>query len=233
MIERIAVSTADGPIPADLAVPDGDGPWPGVVVIHDALGLRDDIRRNVARFADNGYLALAPDLYSRGGMMRCVGRVMTAVASRRGQAVEDIDATRRTLAARPDCTGKVGIAGFCMGGGFALVMGSKGFDASAPFYPSTLSSYDVLVPDSCPVVASYGRRDPVNIGKGPKLQRALEERGIAHDVKVYDQVGHSFANKLPAQPFMRIVGFGHDPAVTDDAYGRVFAFFDEHLGAPR
>jgi carboxymethylenebutenolidase len=228
-ISRVRVEAPAGPIDADLAVPDGAGPWPGVVVVHDALGLTEDNRTNLRRFADNGFLAIAPGLYSRGGV-RCVAKAMLAVQRREGEAVDDIRAARDVLTARKDCTGAVGVAGFCMGGGFALVMASKGFGASAPFYPSAAASYDSLVEGACPVVASFGRRDPINPGSGRRLERALNRHGIPNDVVTYPGVGHSFANELPGQRLVRIGGFGYDADVTDDAYRRVFAFFGEHLG---
>ena len=229
-IQRIAVPTADAAIPADLAVPAGTGPWPGVVVVHDAFGLGDDIRRNTARFADNGFLALAPDLFSRGGL-RCVVATMLAQQRVAGRAVDDLHAARALLSGRDDCTGKVGIAGFCMGGGFALVMGSRGFDAAAPFYPSVVRSFEALAEDICPVVASFGSRDPLNIRGGPRLRTALDRHHVPNDVKTYAGVGHSFANELPGQAVVRIAGFGYDAGVTEDAYRRVFAFFGEHLAS--
>lgn len=232
-VTTVEVATATGSIPATLAVPTGQGVWPGVVVVHDGFGLSDDIRRNAQRFADNGYLAIAPDLFSRGGYVRCVRTVLRAMAERSGEAVDDLHAARAVLADRPDCTGKIGIAGFCMGGGFALVMGTKGFDVSAPFYPSIMRDYGFLDEGSCPVVASFGRRDLLNIGNGPRLREALERNNIPNDVKVYPGIGHSFANELSAQPLMRIAGFGHDADATDDAYRRVFAFFGEHLAVGR
>ena len=79
------------------------------------------------------------------------------------------------------------------------------------------------------MVASFGRRDPIGRGASEKLQRVLDDKGITNDVKSYPKVGHSFANKLPAQPLLRITGFGYNQAATDDAWSRVFAFFDEHL----
>lgn len=66
------------------------------------------------------------------------------MAERSGQAVDDLSAARAVLAERADCTGRVGIAGFCMGGGFAVVMGTKGFDVSALFYPSIMRDYTFL-----------------------------------------------------------------------------------------
>ncbi|MCB0950047.1 MAG: dienelactone hydrolase family protein [Mycobacterium sp.] len=224
--------TATGPVSAVLAVPAGSGPWPGVVVVHDALGLSDDIRRNTERFADNGFLAIAPDLFSRGSYVRCVRTVLRSMAQRKGEAVDDLNAARGVLADRPDCTGRIGIAGFCMGGGFALVMGTKGFDAAAPFYPSIIRDYSFLDGGSCPVVASFGKKDVLNLGNGPRLRQALDRNDVCNDVKVYPGVGHAFANEIPGQPFLRIVGFGHDAEVTDDAYRRVFEFFGAHLANP-
>ncbi|MDT5344400.1 MAG: carboxymethylenebutenolidase [Mycobacterium sp.] len=57
----------------------------------------------------------------------------------------------------------------------------------------------------------------------------LDQNGIINDVKSYPQAGHSFANELPAQPLLRITGFGYNHAATEDAWARVFAFFGEHL----
>ena len=105
---------------------------------------------------------IAPNLYSRGGPIRCVTRVVRELRSLRGRAFDDVHASRDWLIADPRCTGKVGILGFCMGGGFALVMATHGFDAAAPFYPSfPADRYDEILDGACPVVASFGRRDPV------------------------------------------------------------------------
>ena len=100
---------------AYLALPRGTGPWPGVVVIQDAMGLSDDIREQADRLAAAGYLALAPDLYSGRGV-RCVIATLQASRSGEGQAYAEIDAARGWLAAHEDCTGRMGIIGFCMGG---------------------------------------------------------------------------------------------------------------------
>ncbi len=138
-------------------------------------------------------------------------------------------AARDHLKALPECTGRVGIAGFCMGGEFALVMSPKGFDASAPFYGTPLPrELSETLDGACPIVASFGARDPIGIGAPKKLQRVLDHKGIPNDVKAY-KAGHSFANKLPAQPLLRITGFGYNQEATEDAWARVFSFFGEHL----
>src|SRR3569623_732546 len=104
-----------------LATPPGQGPWPGVVVIHEAFGLNDVVRRQADHLAGAGYLALALDLYSDGGAARCLDSTFRALLTGRGKAIADIEAGRSFLKSHDSCTGRIGIIGFCMGGGFALV----------------------------------------------------------------------------------------------------------------
>ncbi len=229
-METITIDTPDGPIDALLSVPDGDGPWPGVVVIHDAFGYGPDNESISRRIAAAGYIAVTPNLFARGGWARCVTRVFREVLIKRGRAVDDILAARDHLLAMPQSSGTVGIAGFCMGGQFALVMSPKGFGASAPFYGTPLPrDLGATLDGACPIVASFGRRDPLGIGAAARLQKVVEEKGIPADIKVYPDAGHSFANQLPAQPLIRVGGFGYNESATEDAWSRIFAFFGEHL----
>jgi carboxymethylenebutenolidase len=229
-VTTIEIDTPAGPIDALLDIPDGQGPWPGVVVIHDAIGYGPDKESINSNIAAAGYAALTPNLFARGGWARCIIKVFRDLLTKRGRALDDILAARDYLQSLPECTGRVGIAGFCMGGQFALVMAPKGFSASAPFYGAPLPrDLSETLDGACPVVASFGGRDPIGIGAPVKLRRVLEQKAIANDVKVYPRAGHSFANKLPAQPLLRITGFGYNQATTEDAWARVFAFFGEHL----
>jgi carboxymethylenebutenolidase len=226
----IEIDTADGTIDGLLWLPEGEGPWPGVVVIHDAFGYSVDNKAVAARIAAAGYVALVPNLYARGGMARCITRVMRELLTKRGRALDDILSARDHLLALPECNGTVGIAGFCMGGQFALLMGPKGFAASAPFYGVPLPRpLEEVLEGSCPIVASFGQRDPIGIGAGAKLQTVVDRKGITADIKTYPKVGHSFANKLPGQPLLRVARFGYDEAATEDAWRRIFAFFAEHM----
>jgi carboxymethylenebutenolidase len=228
----IQIDTPDGPIDALLDLPQGQGPWPGVAVIHDIMGLGPDEESINERVAGAGYVALTPNLYSRGGRFRCVTRVMRELLTQRGRALDDILAARDHLQGLPECSGHVGIAGFCMGGQFALVMSPKGFGASAPFYGTPLPRHlSETLDGACPIVASFGSRDPLGRGAPDRLRKVTAAKRITTDIKVYPGVGHSFANTLPAQPLLRITGFGYDRAATEDAFSRVFAFFGEHLAA--
>jgi len=229
-VARIEIDTPAGPIDALLSVPDGQGPRPGVVVVHDAIGYAPDNESTSSRIAAAGFVAITPNLYSRGGRARCVTRVFRELLTQRGRALDDILAARDHVQAMPQCTGSVGVVGFCMGGHFALVMSPKGFGAAAPFYGTPLPrKLSETLDGACPIVASYGRRDPLGRGADAKLQKVVDDKGIPADIKQYPDAGHSFANKLPGQPLLRIAGFGYDEEATEDAYRRVFAFFEEHL----
>jgi carboxymethylenebutenolidase len=228
----IEIDTPDGPIDALLDIPQGKGPWPGVVVIHDGVGYGPDKDLISKRIAQAGYVALTPNMYARGGRARCISRVMRELLTKRGRALDDILAARDHLQSMPECTGRVGIAGFCMGGGFALIMSPKGFGASAPFYGTPLPrNLSETLDGACPIVASFGQRDPLGVGAPAKLREVTTSKNITADIKAYPGAGHGFANELPGQPLLRIAGFGYHRAAADDAWSRVFAFFGEHLGA--
>jgi carboxymethylenebutenolidase len=110
----------------------GPGPWPGVVVVHEVFGLDEQARLHTQRLAAAGYLALAVDLYSAGGARRCLVSTMRALSRGEGRAFADIDAGRRWLGRSPDHAGGIGVIGFCLGGGFALMTAAgHGFDAAS------------------------------------------------------------------------------------------------------
>lgn len=237
-VPETTIATASGELPVYLAVPDGDGPWPAVVVVHDALGMTTDLRRQAEWLADAGYLAAAPNLYNWGGRARCLVRTVRDSLRGEGRAFDDLDATRRWLVERDDCTGRVGVLGFCLGGGFALLLASGwGYQAAAPNYGMLPKEGEALLDAACPVVASYGGRDLSLKGAADRLERALTAAGVPHDVHEYPDAGHGFLNDhLPSEtplwariaaPLARTAH--HEPSAVD-ARRRIVAFFDEHLG---
>src|SRR5918994_5381090 len=165
-----------GDVKAHLAVPPvGAGPWPGVVVLHESFGLTDDIRQQADRLASAGYLALAPDLFTAGGALRCLKSTFAALSSGTGPAYGDLEASRALLAGRPDATGKVGVLGFCLGGGFALMAATRGFDAAAPSYGPLPKDPAQALRGACPVVASYGAGGRGLRGAAGRLEQVLTE----------------------------------------------------------
>ena len=222
-----------GPLPAYLAVPEGEGPWPGVVVVHDAFGLTDDIRRITDRFAAHGYLAIAPALFRRGTRLRCVVSTIRAVGGDGGAAATDVLAAAASLRADARCTGKVGSVGFCMGGGFSLLTAPSGvFDAAAPNYGIWPGNRDELA-RACPTVASYGAEDRMLRGAAAELEQRLTAGGVPHDVKEYPGVGHSFMNDwgtpAPLRFVERTAGLAYARPEAEDAWRRILDFFGQHL----
>ncbi len=218
---------------AYLAVPPvGQGPFPGVVVVHEAFGLTDDTRQQADRLAAAGYLAVAPDLFTAGGALRCLRSTFSALVSGEGAAYGDLEAARTLLAGRPDCTGRVGVIGFCMGGGFALMTAARGFDASAPNYGQLPKDPREVLRGACPVVASYGARDRGLRGAAATLEEVLTDVGVEHDVKEYAEAGHSFLNRHNAGPFgvlEKVAGLDYHHPSAEDAWTRILRFFDAHL----
>jgi carboxymethylenebutenolidase len=222
-----------------LAVPDGVGPWPGVVLVHEAYGVTEVMRRQVVRMAEAGYLALMPDLFSQGGARRCLVGTFRALRSGEGRAFVDIETARALLASRPDSTGVTGVLGFCMGGGFALAAAAgHDFGAASANYGMLPRDLDVLE-HACPIVGSYGGRDHSLTGAAAKLSAALDRYGVPQDVKEYPDAGHSFLNDAESGPravrllTKRILGAGPNPEAAADAWRRIEAVFAEHLATPR
>src|SRR6266545_1162878 len=171
-------------------------PWPGVVVLHEAFGLTEDIRSQADRFAAAGYVAFAPDLYTAGPKLRCVRRAFQDMLSRRGRTWEAIEAARAWLADQEECTGRVGVIGFCMGGGFALVAAAKyDFAAASVNYGTVPRHASAVLAGACPIVASYGKRDMTLRKAAAKLERTLDDLDVPHDVKEYPGVGHGFLGR--------------------------------------
>jgi carboxymethylenebutenolidase len=222
------------PLRGYLASPAGTGPWPAVVMIHEIFGLDDVMRGHADRLAGLGYLTLAVDLFSAGSTARCLVSTMTAMMRGRGRAFADISAAHDYLAGSPDCTGKMGVIGFCIGGGFALLTANNGFDAAAVNYGQLPRHLDEAVADACPIVASYGGRDPSLRGAARRLDAALNNAGVTHDVKEYPAASHAFLNDTEAgprvlRPLLRVAGIGPESESANDAWDRIERFFAIHL----
>ena len=217
-----------------LASPTGTGPWPAVVMIHELFGLDDVMRGHADRLAGLGYLTLAVDLFSAGGARRCLVSTMRTMIRGHGRAFADIGAARDYLAGSGDCTGKIGVIGFCMGGGFALLTAGDGYDAAAVNYGQLPRHLDEALATACPIVASYGGRDRSLRGAASRLDAALEKAGVIHDIKEYPAASHAFLNDAETgpralRPLLRVAGIGPEPESAKDAWNRIGQFFATHL----
>jgi carboxymethylenebutenolidase len=235
---EVSFSSPHGNFRGYLARPAGDGPWPGVLVIHDVFGVNNDLRKQCEWLAASGYLAFGPDLYSQGSKVSCLRSMFLDLRARRGKTFDNIDAARTTLLEIPGCNSRVGVIGYCMGGGFSLLLAPEGhYGASSVNYGDVPKDVDDVLAGACPIVASYGAKDRTLKGRAAQLERSLTLNNVAHDVKEYPDAGHGFLNQHNGAPGIliavlgRLVGQGYDERAAADARVRIIAFFDRHLKA--
>jgi carboxymethylenebutenolidase len=211
------------PMSAYLALPGRDGPFPGVVVIHEIFGLNANIRDIAERFAREGYAALAVDLFSSGNKVVCMARIVHGLLFRtlENGVVRDLQAALDFLGERPEIDpGRLGAIGFCMGGSYALQLACVSGDmhAASIFYSMNPRPLEAVA-GACPIVGSFPERD-WSARLGRELEAALEKTSVPHEIKIYPGARHSFFNDR---------GGSHHPEAAADAWARTAAFFEKHL----
>ncbi len=230
------IETSRGELKGYLARPLRGAPWPGVVVVHDVFGMTADLRRQCEWLAEAGYLAFAPDLYGWGHKLTCIRSTFRDLSARKGRSFDDIDAVRAWMVSHEDCSGRIGIIGYCMGGGFSLLAAAgRSFEVSSVNYGQVPRDAKALLAGACPVVGSYGSRDRSLRGAASRLSDALAVNGISADIKEYPDAGHGFLNQHDGAPGVivaiagRLIGAGyHEPSAVD-ARRRIIGFFDRYL----
>jgi carboxymethylenebutenolidase len=180
-----------------LAVPDGAGPFPALILIHEWNGLVDRVRQVADAFARYGYVALAADLYAgrTGASREENARLATDARQHPERSIANLDAAQRYLRARSNVTGKIGVMGWCFGGGVALsyALGGADHDATAIFYGSLVTDPAELRRLHHPVYGTFAGQDrgipPEQVAR---FAAVLDSLGVRNDIHVYDPVGHGF-----------------------------------------
>jgi carboxymethylenebutenolidase len=207
-----------------LARPIGEGPFPGVIVIHEWWGLNDNIESMADRLAGEGYIALAVDLYegkvatdSDGAM-----NLMRDSMSRADELKENLRQAREYLA-HAGAT-RIGSIGWCFGGGWSLQAGlalGDELDAVVIYYGRVLSDKAELAALRAPVLGFFGEDDTgIPVAGVREFERALDELGKPATIHVYPGVGHAFANPS---------GTRYNEEAADDAWDKTLAFFADNL----
>jgi carboxymethylenebutenolidase len=212
-----------------LSVPEGEGPFGSVILIHEWNGLVDRVRQVADALADQGYVALAADLYSgRTGSNREENMALVReTLAEPDKLIANLDAAATFLRAREDTTGKVAAIGWCYGGGVALsyALGGENHDATAIFYGRLLDDPEKLRHLSHEIYGTFAGLDQ---GPSPddvaKFVAALEAAGIDNDVHVYDDVNHGFWLWVDRDPAKATA-----PAL--DAWRRLNRYLERTLGS--
>lgn len=210
-----------------LAVPDGEGPFPAVLLIHEWAGLDDRTRHMADDMAEQGYIALAVDLYGgRTGANPDENRaLMQAAMADQQKIIDNLDAAARFIRARSDATGRIATIGWCMGGGIALsyAIGGENHDGTAIFYGRLVTDPAVLRAIDHPIYGTFAVKDQgIPPAEVERFVAALRTVGIDNDVHIYDDVDHGFWLWVDQDPEIRAA-----PAL--DAWERLVDYLDETI----
>ena len=219
---------ADAATRGYLAVPDGAGPFPSVILIHEWNGLVDRVRQVADALAEEGYVALAADLYGgRTGSSREENvALMQEAQSSPERIIANLDAAARVLRARPDVTGRVATMGWCFGGGVALsyAIGGENHDGTAIFYGRLVQDPELLARIDHPIYGTFAEMDRgIPPEEVERFAEALRQAGIENDLHIYDDVEHGFWLWVDRDPDVAA-----EPAL--DAWERLKAYLKRVVG---
>jgi carboxymethylenebutenolidase len=237
MGSTVQLNTADGKMEAFEAKPrEGEG-YPGIVVLMEAFGLNDHIKKVTERIAQEGYVAIAPDLYHRESerivpyddLQKAIG-IMNRLQD--AKVMDDVGAAIAHLKSRNNVkAGAIGVTGFCMGGRFTYLSAahhSKDVKAAVAFYgggipmgnPSPLSRTGEI---SCPIYLFFGGKDPLIPQEHvAEINKALTANNVNFQTKIYPEATHGF--------FCDDRASYHEVAAKD-AWDKLKSFFAQHLSS--
>ena len=210
-----------------VSVPEGEGPFPAVILIHEWNGLVDRVREMADAMAAEGYVALAADLYSaRTGTSQEENlALMRETQAKPERVIANLDAAARYLRSREDVTGRIATMGWCFGGGIALSYAIDGetHEGTAIFYGSLVTDPEILAAIDHEIYGTFAEMDtgipPETVNE---FVEALRSAGVENDVHIYDEVNHGFWLRVDGDPEVR-----EGPA--RDAWQRVQAYLKRTL----
>ncbi|NGZ04126.1 MAG: carboxymethylenebutenolidase [Nitrospira sp. WS238] len=214
---------------AFVAAPQTKEKRPTIIIVQEWWGLTDHIKDLVRRYAAEGYVAIAPDLYSRLGHALTTdageaGKLMNTLKQEDGLA--DLNATVAYLKSVPEVeAAKIGITGFCMGGSYALMLPcvSQDIKAAVPFYGQVPNPDTPIQKLACPVLYLYGEDDGwITKADVQRLAAALKKYNKPGEIKTYPGAPHAFFRDTDPSVYR--------PEAAKDAWARTKAFFKQHLG---
>jgi carboxymethylenebutenolidase len=223
MISDIVYQGETGGVRAHFARPKGDGKLAGVVIIHEIWGLVPHIKDVARRVALEGFLALAPDALSPlGGTPGDVTNVPALMQKLdRGTTIRNLVAAAKYLRTHPQSTGKVGVIGFCWGGGMAnqVAVNFPDLKAAVPFYGMQPAAEDVPKIKASLLLHYAGNDERINQGI-PAYEAALQKAHVEYRLHMYPGAEHAFFNDT---------GQRYNPGAATRAWERTIGFFKQKL----
>ena len=228
--QTVGFKSGDETVNGFLVTPEGKGPFPAVLVIHEWWGLDDWVKDQARALAREGYVALAADLYRGKVTNKQEEAHQLMMGTPRDRALRDLRAAFNHLAGRPDVRkDRIGVIGWCMGGMYSLALATEEprLAAVVAYYGAPPTDAAAVAKIKAPVLGNYGAED-----KGPAPEQvkafedALKKAGKTVDAKIYPGAGHAFAN--PNNPWG-----GYREAAAKDAWQRTVTFFAKYLKGTR
>lgn len=223
--KSVSYKSGDETVQALLYTPPGKGPFAAVIVIHEWWGLNDWVKEQASKFSDQGYVALAVDLY-RGKVATTpdmAHEIMRGVPEDR--AKRDLHAAFEFLQAQPNVRkDRIGAIGWCMGGGYSLDVALQEPTLSADVinYGHLATDPGALKKINAPILGLFGGKDQgITPDDVHKFEAAMKQLGKKVDIKIYDDAGHAFENPNNK------AGYRAEDAA--DAWKRTVAFLAENL----
>lgn len=226
--DRIVQYPSEGVVVhAYVAAPPGKN-RPAIIIVQEWWGVNDHIKDIARRYAREGFVAVAPDLYSRLGHKVTAdpneaGKLMNALKQEDG--LKDLNATVAYLKTVPEVDpNRIGVTGFCMGGSYALMLPciNPSIKAAAPFYGWIPNPETPLQNLACPILYIYGEEDGyISKGEVQRLANALRKYNKQGEIKTYPGASHAFFNDTRKDVYR--------PAEAKDAWNRALSFFRQHL----
>lgn len=231
--QEIMISTPDGQMPAFVGSPVENSPKPAVILLMEAFGLTQHIQDVAVRIANEGYVVVAPDLYYRKlpNNKFEYDEVEKAIAMMWqldfGKPLEnDLEATLTYIKSKADvCSDRIGVTGFCLGGGLSFFTATKFSDrvaVAAPFYGMVFDEWIEAVKNiSIPVYLFFGRVDPlINSDRIKQIDSRFKELGKNYKLKVYPNAEHGFFCHERSS-FNRLAA--------EDSWQELMRFFQQYL----
>jgi carboxymethylenebutenolidase len=208
-----------------LALPEGKGPYPALIVVHEWWGLNDWVKEGAKKFADQGYLTLAIDLYHGqvAADQDAAHELMRGLPEDR--ATRDLQAAFAYLVSRNDVQqNKIGSLGWCMGGGYALqaALNIPELSACVINYGRLVTDAEMIDKINCPILGIFGAKDRgISVKDVEAFKAACNKAGKNVTVQIYQNSGHAFINENNAK--------GYNAKDAKNAWEKAFAFLEKNL----